>query len=110
VLHSVHADGPSPPPPPLHRFTVTETEQLAHALDTNVLIALLDPADAHHDAVEGYLDDSARALAELRAVTRSKMPDVVVLFTALSLRAALTTADLALMRAAVERDVDIHRI
>jgi hypothetical protein len=38
------------------------------------------------------------------------MPDVVVLFTALSLRAALTTADLALMRAAVERDVDIHRI
>ncbi len=115
-------------------------------VDANILIALLDGDDAHHEAVvdalastgaeplastaltiaealvhpalagtiaaaERALDsialrrlpldgDHARGLAELRAHTRLRMPDAVVLYAAQHHHAMLCTTDAALARAA----------
>jgi predicted nucleic acid-binding protein len=49
--------------------------------------------------------DDVLQLADLRGHTRLRMPDVVVLYTALSLRAAVATTDGRLARVAAERGV-----
>lgn len=51
---------------------------------------------------------SARGLAELRATTGLRLPDCIVLFTALDLRATLASFDDRLRRAATDRGVQVH--
>lgn len=58
--------------------------------------------------VESFLEQDASELALLRAETRLKTPDAVVLLTAARHQAPIITADKTLARAARERGLTAH--
>ena len=59
-------------------------------------------------AIEAIDAEDAVGLAEMRATTALRMPDAVVLYTAVKLQAALATCDDQLARLAKDHGVVVH--
>lgn len=90
--------------------TVTVAECLVRPLERGAGEAVAQALETLSVRQVGIDAGDARLLAGVRAASRLRMPDAIVLFTAEHQRAELVTTDAALARAAAVRGVTAHRI
>lgn len=108
--HSAWAQAVVPTLGPRRLLTnaLTLAEAIVHSARARTGAATLGLLTDMIFSVTSLHESDALPLAELRATTRLRMPDAVVLHTALTHGAAIATTDVRLARIAREHGVAVH--
>lgn len=89
---------------------VTIAESLVHAVTTGQAEDLLEDYELLGIEPLDVWGSSAGAVARIRAETRLRMPDAIVVHACEREHAELLTTDAALARAAVNRGIRVHQL
>lgn len=87
---------------------MTLAETLVHPVRTNNVLSAMESLMALEFDVEDMREKDALPLARLRETTRLRMPDAVVVHTAVAFDGSVATTDARLARAAEQMGVAAH--